>query len=62
MIKFSDIQIKFGNFTAIDHLNLEVNKGEFFTFLGPSGCGKTTTLRSLAGFITPTKGKITVND
>ena len=62
MIKFSDIQIKFGNFTAIDHLNLEVNKGEFFTFLGPSGCGKTTTLRSLAGFITPTNGKITVND
>ena len=62
MIKFSDIQIKFGNFTAIDHLNLEVNKGEFFTFLGPSGCGKTTTLRSLAGFITPTKGKITVTD
>ena len=34
MIKFSDIQIKFGNFTAIDHLNLEVNKGEFFTFSG----------------------------
>lgn len=61
MIKFSDIQIKFGNFTAIDKLNLEVDRGEFFTFLGPSGCGKTTTLRALAGFITPTKGKITVD-
>lgn len=60
MIQFSDIQIKFGDFTAIDHLNLEIRQGEFFTFLGPSGCGKTTTLRSLAGFIQPSKGKISV--
>ncbi len=42
-------------------LNLEINEGEFFTFLGPSGCGKTTTLRSLVGFITPAKGKIIVD-
>lgn len=61
MIKFNDIEIKFGDFTAISNLNLEVEKGEFFTFLGPSGCGKTTTLRSLAGFITPTEGAIEVN-
>lgn len=60
MIQFSDIQIKFGDFTAIDHLNLEIHQGEFFTFLGPSGCGKTTTLRSLAGFIQPSRGKISV--
>lgn len=61
MIKFKDIEIKFGDFTAIKELNLEVKKGEFFTFLGPSGCGKTTTLRSLVGFIKPTKGSIEVN-
>ena len=58
MIKFSNIEIKFGDFTAIHDLNLEIQKGEFFTFLGPSGCGKTTTLRSLVGFIRPTRGRI----
>lgn len=61
MIKFNNIEIKFGDFTAIKDLTLEVNEGEFFTFLGPSGCGKTTTLRSLVGFITPTQGSIEVN-
>ena len=60
MIKFNNIEIKFGDFTAIKDLTLEVKKGEFFTFLGPSGCGKTTTLRSLVGFIKPTKGNIVV--
>lgn len=58
MITFHDIQIKFGNFHAIKNLNLQINEGEFFTFLGPSGCGKTTILRSLVGFITPTSGEI----
>lgn len=62
MIKFNDIEIKFGDFVAIKKINLEINKGEFFTFLGPSGCGKTTTLRSLVGFIKPTNGTIWVND
>lgn len=60
MINFKGIQIKFGDFIAIENLNLEVKKGEFFTFLGPSGCGKTTTLRSLVGFIQPAKGTIEV--
>jgi len=62
MIEFRDIEIKFGNFTAIPNLNLMIRKGEFFTFLGPSGCGKTTTLRCLVGFIQPTKGSICVED
>lgn len=62
MIKFSGIEIKFKDFVAIKELDLEIKKNEFFTFLGPSGCGKTTTLRSLVGFITPTKGKIEVKD
>ncbi|MDR3139480.1 MAG: ABC transporter ATP-binding protein [Treponema sp.] len=61
MIKFRDIRINYGDFTAIDGLNLNINKGEFFTFLGPSGCGKTTTLRALAGFISPAGGTIEVN-
>ncbi|MDO4439430.1 MAG: ABC transporter ATP-binding protein [Eubacteriales bacterium] len=60
MIKFNNIEIKFGDFVAIKDLSLEVKEGEFFTFLGPSGCGKTTTLRALAGFVKPTKGSIEV--
>lgn len=61
MIQFKDIEIRFGDFVAMSGLNLEVKKGEFFTFLGPSGCGKTTTLRALVGFIRPSKGTIEVN-
>ncbi|HJE98646.1 MAG TPA: ABC transporter ATP-binding protein, partial [Sellimonas intestinalis] len=61
MIKFNNIEIRFGDFTAIRDLSLEVEEGEFFTFLGPSGCGKTTTLRALVGFITPARGTIEVN-
>lgn len=62
MIRFQDIQIKYGNFTAIDKLNLTIQKGEFFTFLGPSGCGKTTTLRALVGFLNPSAGNIYIGD
>ncbi|RRD40223.1 ABC transporter ATP-binding protein [Leptotrichia sp. OH3620_COT-345] len=58
MIDFKNIEIKFGDFVAIPDLTMTINEGEFFTLLGPSGCGKTTTLRSLVGFIIPTKGKI----
>ena len=60
MIQFEDVQIRYGNTTVIDHLNLEINTGEFFTFLGASGCGKTTTLRALAGFLAPSRGDIRV--
>ncbi|WP_313470362.1 ABC transporter ATP-binding protein [Carnobacterium sp.] len=58
MIEFKNIEIKFGDFIAVKDLNINVHKGEFFTLLGPSGCGKTTTLRSLVGFIKPSKGTI----
>lgn len=61
MIEFKNIEIKYGNFVAIENLNLEIKKGEFFTFLGPSGCGKTTTLRALVGFNPPSKGNILVS-
>ena len=45
-------------FLAVDHIDLEVNEGEFFSLLGPSGCGKTTTLRMIGGFEEPTEGRI----
>ncbi|MSS07189.1 ABC transporter ATP-binding protein [Clostridium sp. WB02_MRS01] len=61
MIEFKNIEIKYGNFTAIKELNLTIKDGEFFTFLGPSGCGKTTTLRSLVGFIEPSAGQIIID-
>jgi spermidine/putrescine transport system ATP-binding protein len=45
-------------FLAVDHIDLDVNEGEFFSLLGPSGCGKTTTLRMVGGFEQPTEGTI----
>ncbi|MFT8315542.1 MAG: ABC transporter ATP-binding protein [Clostridium sp.] len=62
MIEFKNVQIKYGDFLAIQNLNLSINAGEFFTLLGPSGCGKTTTLRSLVGFITPSSGSIFIDN
>ena len=52
---------RFGRFTAVDSLSLDIAKGEFFALLGPSGCGKTTLLRMLAGFETPDAGEIYLN-
>ncbi len=49
-------------FRAVDDVHLTINKGELVTFLGPSGCGKTTTLRMIAGFETPTAGRILFDD
>lgn len=46
--------------TALDHINLTVNKGEFVTILGPSGCGKTTLLRLIAGFQTASEGSLCI--
>ena len=60
MIKLDNIVVKFGDFEALHHINVEVEEGEFFTFLGPSGCGKTTTLRTITGFIEPTEGTVSV--
>ena len=60
MIRLNNIVVKFGDFTALHDINVQVNEGEFFTFLGPSGCGKTTTLRTITGFIEPTEGTVVV--
>lgn len=51
---------RFGNFTAVDDLNLTVNPGEIYGFLGPNGAGKTTTLLMLLGLQKPTAGQITI--
>ncbi|AYO31520.1 ABC transporter ATP-binding protein [Biomaibacter acetigenes] len=52
----------YGNFTALNNVTLEIQKGEFFTLLGPSGCGKTTLLRMIAGFNTIDSGEIYFDD
>ncbi|MCX6034645.1 MAG: ABC transporter ATP-binding protein, partial [Chloroflexi bacterium] len=57
-----NISKEFSGITAVRDFNLSVEKGEFVSFLGPSGCGKTTTLRMIAGFEIPTKGKVTIDD
>ena len=57
-IQIENVTKKFGDFTAIDNLNLDIYKNEFFSLLGPSGCGKTTLLRMLAGFEKVTNGRI----
>ena len=57
-IQIENVTKRFGDFTAIDNLSLDIYKNEFFSLLGPSGCGKTTLLRMLAGFEKITDGKI----
>jgi ABC-2 type transport system ATP-binding protein len=52
----------FGSFVAVDHVTLNVEKGEIFGFLGPNGAGKSTTIRILCGLLTPTSGSARVND
>jgi ABC-2 type transport system ATP-binding protein len=56
-----DLVKKFGDFVAVDHVTLEVARGEIFGFLGPNGAGKSTTIRILCGLITPTSGMALVN-
>ncbi|OWU86245.1 ABC transporter ATP-binding protein [Oceanicola sp. 22II-s10i] len=58
LIRFQNVTKRFGDFTAIDDISLDIYTREFFALLGPSGCGKTTLMRMLAGFETPTEGTI----
>jgi putrescine transport system ATP-binding protein len=60
-IKVDGITKKFGGFTAVDQVDLEIFRGELFSLLGASGCGKTTLLRILAGLETPTSGKVWID-
>lgn len=58
ILKIQDLSKYFGEVCAVDHISLEIFKGEFLILLGPSGCGKTTTLRLVAGLEEPTSGRI----
>ncbi len=57
-IRLVGLTKRFGGTTVVDHLDLDIRKGEFFSLLGPSGCGKTTTLRMIAGFSDATEGSV----
>ena len=61
-IVIESINKTFGGFTAVDSVNLRIYKGEMFALVGASGCGKTTLLRMLAGFATPSAGRIMIDD
>jgi putrescine transport system ATP-binding protein len=60
-IRIRGISKQFGDFVAVDDVDLDIGKGELFSILGGSGCGKTTLLRMLAGFETPTRGTIEID-
>jgi len=60
-IRIEGVTKRFGSFTAVDSVSLDIEKGEIFALLGGSGCGKTTLLRMLAGFETPTAGRIFID-
>jgi ABC-2 type transport system ATP-binding protein len=60
VIRLNDLTKRYGKFTAVNGINLEVKDGELFGFLGPNGAGKTTTLRMIAGILKPSSGTATV--
>jgi putrescine transport system ATP-binding protein len=61
LVRFEGVTKRFGEVTAVDRVDLEINEGEFFALLGPSGCGKTTLMRMLAGFEACDEGRILLN-
>ncbi|MHB8931023.1 MAG: ABC transporter ATP-binding protein [Melioribacteraceae bacterium] len=58
MLELLNLEKTFGNFTAVNRINLKINKGELFGFLGPNGAGKTTTIKMIAGLLSPSFGNI----
>lgn len=61
IVRLDGVSKRFGAVLAVDKLNIDINKGEFVTFLGPSGCGKSTTLRILGGFEKPDAGRVVLD-
>ena len=59
-VETTELVRRFGDFVAVDHLNLSVRRGSFFGFLGPNGAGKSTTIKMLTGLLAPTSGKVRV--
>lgn len=62
LVTLKSLNKEYGSFTAVNRIHLEIEKGEFLTFLGSSGSGKSTTLSMIAGFETPTSGEILLHD
>ena len=60
MIKIEGLKVSYGDYVAVDNLNLNIQKGELFAFLGPNGAGKTTTIKSLTGLLAPDSGIIEI--
>ena len=60
MLKLTNLTKKFGNFTAVNNINLEINAGDFFGFLGQNGAGKTTTIKMITGLYAPTRGTVQI--
>ena len=60
MIELKTLTKKYGDYTAVDDLNLFVRKGEIFGFIGPNGAGKTTTIKMIGGLLAPSSGSVTV--
>lgn len=61
MIRLIHLTKRFGSFTAVNDISLEVSPGEIFGFLGPNGAGKTTTIKMIAGILEPTEGSIVID-
>lgn len=61
MIRLADVRKRYGDFTAVDGIDLEVPRGELFGLLGPNGAGKTSTLRMIAGILRPDGGRIEID-
>lgn len=61
MISIQNLTKKFGSFTAVDNLSIEIKKGEFYGFLGPNGAGKTTTIKVMTGLFAPTCGQVLID-
>jgi spermidine/putrescine transport system ATP-binding protein len=59
-VELDRVVMRFGDFTAVDNVSLDIEAGEFFSFLGPSGCGKTTILRLISGFTEPSSGVVRI--
>jgi ABC-2 type transport system ATP-binding protein len=60
LLKLNNLTKKFGDFAAVNNINIEINAGEFFGFLGQNGAGKTTTIKMITGLYAPTNGNVSI--